>query len=118
MLTLLLKSKDIYKIDAVANRISLALPYEHQMEIDPTAVQIDSSTASAEIDDNPYYTFPIRFGNKEDVNVEFVIMLDDESVFKTPSEIAVSTVQKVKTNTAHRPSLKDTDLLGVNPHLN
>ena len=38
MLTLLLKSKDIYKIDAVANRISLALPYEHQMEIDPQAL--------------------------------------------------------------------------------
>ena len=112
MLTLLLKSKDIYKIDAVANRISLALPYEHQMEIDPQVLTRDTDSLITGRE-QPDYLFPIKFGNKEDVNVEFVIMLDDGLVFKQPHDVAVSTVPRGMC----RPScLKDTDLMRDNPH--
>lgn len=119
MLTLILKSNDIYKVDSVANRISLSLPYEHQMEIDPSALVTEKQKGpSSEFPIPRTYTLPIKFGMEEEVNVEFVINLDVDEVYTKPSTVAVSTVQKKNCITQQESTqegsyeVKDTDLMG------
>lgn len=106
MLTLILKSRDIYKVEAVANRISLSLPYEHQMEINPESLTSDVEKGTSELPTSQIYSLPIKFGSEEKVNVEFVINLDVEEVYAQPPNIAVSTVQK-KTSPTMRLSELD-----------
>ena len=119
MLTLILKSNDIYKVDSVANRISLSLPYEHQMEIDPSTLVTEKQKGpSSEFPIPRTYTLPIKFGMEEEVNVEFVINLDVDEVYTKPSTVAVSTVQKKNCITQQDSKqegsyeVKDTDLMG------
>lgn len=119
MLTLILKSNDIYKVDSVANRISLSLPYEHQMEIDPSTLVTEKQKGpSSEFPIPRTYTLPIKFGLEEEVNVEFVINLDVDEVYTKPSTVAVSTVQKKNCITQQDSKqegsyeVKDTDLMG------
>ena len=119
MLTLILKSNDIYKVDSVANRISLSLPYEHQMEIDPSTLVTEKQKGpSSEFPIPRTYTLPIKFGMEEEVNVEFVINLDVDEVYTKQSTVAVSTVQKKNCITQQDSKqegsyeVKDTDLMG------
>ena len=118
MLTLILKSKDIYKVDSVANRISLALPYEYQLEIDPDAlVAAAEKGVTSEHPIPDIYTLPIKFGFDSGVNVTFTINLDDKSTFAQPPSVAVRTGTVQTKNTPHTPArhdheIKDIDLLG------